>query len=198
MTMRLRRRTLGAALTLTAALMTAAAVWSGAPAAAATAVPGTCVGVPEPTEGAPAYYAIDLVSTRRLPGTRNASGVGEVTLAQSPFGVALSPAGTYRQALSVRVDGLPTADDGEYVLWVTTPQLDEIRRVGPVEMAGTVEARVDWNKFLVVVTLEPEPASGAETWEGPVVLRGMSRSGRMHTMAGHGPFQAEPCAQYGY
>lgn len=194
--MRLRHGTLGPALTLTAVLMIAAAAWPGSPAAAA--VPGTCVGVPEPTEGAPAYYAIDLVSTRRLPGTRNASGVGEVTLAQSPFGVALSPEGTYRQALSVRVDGLPAADDGEYVLWVTTPQLDEIRRVGPVEMAGAVEARVDWNKFLVVVTLEPEPASGAEIWEGPVVLRGMSRSGRMHTMAGHGPFQAEPCAQYGY
>ena len=35
-------------------------------------------------------------------------------------------------------------------------------------------------------------------WTGPVVSRGMSRSGLMHTMAGHGPFETEPCAVYGY
>jgi hypothetical protein len=29
-------------------------------------------------------------------------------------------------------------------------------------------------------------------------MRGMSRSGRMHTLAGHGPFEAEPCAKYGF
>jgi hypothetical protein len=29
-------------------------------------------------------------------------------------------------------------------------------------------------------------------------MRGMSRSGMMHTMAGHGPFQQENCARYGY
>ncbi|HZD06335.1 MAG TPA: hypothetical protein VE173_15600, partial [Longimicrobiales bacterium] len=58
--------------------------------------------------------------------------------------------------------------------------------------------RSSWNKFLVVVTLEPTDGSDASTWSGPIVLRGMSRSGAMHTMAGHGPFQQEKCAAYGY
>ncbi|MDE2875730.1 MAG: hypothetical protein OXU69_07275 [Gemmatimonadota bacterium] len=31
-----------------------------------------------------------------------------------------------------------------------------------------------------------------------VVIRGMSRSGMTHTMAGHGPFEEENCAAYGY
>jgi len=35
-------------------------------------------------------------------------------------------------------------------------------------------------------------------WTGPVVMRGMSRSGLMHTMAGHGAFEQENCAAYGY
>ena len=35
-------------------------------------------------------------------------------------------------------------------------------------------------------------------WTGPIVIRGMSRSGMMHTMAGHGPFEEENCAAYGY
>ena len=55
-----------------------------------------------------------------------------------------------------------------------------------------------WNKFLVFVTLEPAEATGEARWQGPVVMRGLSRSGLMHTMAGHGPYEQEPCAVYGY
>ena len=39
---------------------------------------------------------------------------------------------------------------------------------------------------------------GAERWSGPIVFRGMSRSGMMHTMVGHGALQKENCAAYGY
>ena len=60
-----------------------------------------------------------------------------------------------------------------------------------------VTGQVAWNKFLGVITREPADAT-PETWQGPIIMRGMSRSGRMHTMAGHGPFEAEPCAKYGY
>ncbi|MGD2070011.1 MAG: hypothetical protein PVI57_15165, partial [Gemmatimonadota bacterium] len=58
--------------------------------------------------------------------------------------------------------------------------------------------RVEWNKFLVVITLETVDDPSADAWSGPIALRGMSRSGKMHTMAGHGPFQQENCAAFGY
>jgi hypothetical protein len=35
-------------------------------------------------------------------------------------------------------------------------------------------------------------------WTGPIVFRGMSRSGMMHTMVGHGALQMENCSSYGY
>ena len=59
-------------------------------------------------------------------------------------------------------------------------------------------ARVDWNQFLVVVSLEPSADQIGARWSGPIVMRGLSRSGFMHTMAGHGPFEEENCAAYGY
>ncbi len=49
-----------------------------------------------------------------------------------------------------------------------------------------------------MITLEAVDDPAAETWSGPVALRGMSRSGMMHTMVGHGAFQQENCAAYGY
>jgi len=111
----------------------------------------------------------------------------------------VTPDGSYSYDLHVRVEGLRPRDDGDYVVWVTRSDLSEIRRVGVLDDTGRIRGSVAWNKFLVVVTLESAGApADAATWEGPIVLRGMSRSGRMHTMAGHGPFQAEPCVKYGY
>lgn len=147
----------------------------------------------------PTYYAVELVPTRRVPGTRRSTGTARVTFERSPFGVSVAPDGSYSYDLDVRVEGLRPRDDGDYVVWVTRSDLSEIRRVGVLDDAGHIEGSVAWNKFLVVVTLEAAGApADAATWEGPIVLRGMSRSGRMHTMAGHGPFQAEPCVKYGY
>jgi hypothetical protein len=172
---------------------------------------------------APEYYRIPLVSTRMVSGTGQATGeAGLVFPADSPFGVVLAPDGSYRYRVRFQVERLPARPNGVFVAWVTTPQVDRVRRVGPLDPEGRVEGEVEWNKFLVVVTLEPEGAAtagasdggaagltagldapgGVEAatppWTGPVVLRGMSRSGRMHTMAGHGPFEQERCAQYGY
>ena len=171
----------------------------------------------------PDYYRIPLVSTRTVSGTGQSTGqAGLVFPAESAFGVALAPDGSYRYRVRFAVDRLPARAPGTFVAWVTTPQLDRIHRIGPLDAEGRVEGDVEWNKFLVVVTLEPADAptagpadpggegptgaldapGGVETstspWTGPVVLRGMSRSGRMHTMAGHGPFEQERCAQYGY
>ena len=144
------------------------------------------------------YYAIELVPTGRIPGTRLSKGVAYSTAAASPFfGVAVAGAGEYVHDLDIRVEGLKTLDDGAYVAWVTDTDLREVVRLGALDENLQVAGRASWNKFLVVVTLEASDAS-AERWQGPVVMRGMSRSGRMHTMAGHGPFEAEPCAKYGF
>ena len=183
-----------------AALTVAATLAStlGAPAAmAAPMLPGfsSCSAMAD-EPGAP-YYVVDLVPTGRVPGTRKAKGEARLAFARSAFGLAVNADGRYVYDLSVRFSGLaPQADD--FVVWVAKADLSEIRPVGVLADPDGPAGTVDWNKFLVVVTLEPAGEPLADSWRGPIVFRGMSRSGRMHTMAGHGPFQAEPCAKYGY
>lgn len=164
------------------------------PASSSVASSPTCSVGDEP----PPYYAIDLVTTKRIPGARLAKGKADVVFARSPFGLALSADGSYVYELRIAIDNLAPAREGAYVAWVTTPQLDQRVRLGALDADHKVTGTVGWNKFLVVVTLEEDEAEGAESWTGPVVVRGMSRSGLMHTQAGHGPFEVEPCAVYGY
>lgn len=146
----------------------------------------------------PEYYAIDLVSTKRLPGTRLASGTVDMTFHASPFIVAVGSGGHYRYDLIGRIEGLKPPRNGVYVVWLSTPDLRQVRMIGQIGSDMTFEGEVEWQKFLVIVTLEASFDPKQPRWEGPVALRGLSRSGKMHTMAGHGPFQAEPCAFYGY
>lgn len=146
----------------------------------------------------PEYYGFPIVSTRRVPGTGRATGVGLITFAPSPFGVALAPDGSYVYDLILTTERLAEPREGAYIVWVTTPSLDRVRLMGALDERGGIQGRVRWNKFLVVVTLEPQFDPEATMWSGPIVMRGMSRSGMMHTMAGHGPFETDNCAQYGY
>ena len=146
----------------------------------------------------PDYYQFPMVSTRRVPGTGNTTGVGEVRFAKSPFGIALAGDGSYLYDFTVRFERLGPARGGTYVVWATTPELDEITLAGEMTDPAGFSGKVAWNKFLVVVTLEPAFDPEATMWTGPIVIRGMSRSGMMHTMAGHGPFEQENCAAYGY
>ncbi len=146
----------------------------------------------------PEYYQIDLVPTKRVPAARRAVGTASVAFASSPFGIAISSDGHYIYTVTIRIDNLSDAPEGRYVAWLSTPSLDSIIRLGPLGAAKTASGQVDWNKFLVIVTLEADEEPLGPRWQGPVVLRGMSRSGFMHTMAGHGPFQQEPCATFGY
>ena len=159
--------------------------------------PASAPGLAAPTHG-PDYYRFPMVSTRRVPGTGNAAGVGEVAFAKSPFGVSLTPDGSYLYDFTVRFERLRPPRDGAYVVWTTTPELDRIVLAGELADPAAFSGKVAWNKFLVVVTLEPEFDPEATVWTGPIVIRGMSRSGMMHTMAGHGPFEQENCAAYGY
>lgn len=146
----------------------------------------------------PVYYAIDLVTTRKIRGARRATGTGNVTYAHSPFGVSISKSGNYVYDLSIQLEKISDSIGGRLVAWVTTTDLKDIRLLGVLDGSLAAGGRVDFNKFLVVITLEPENEEVGDMWTGPVVLRGMSRSGLMHTKAGHGPFQTENCASYGY
>lgn len=162
----------------------------------ASFVPGPAPDAVCTPDTGPEYYAIDLIPTKRVPAARRASGIASVSFASSPFGIAVSSEGHYIYDLALRIDNLKPAPEGEYVAWVSTPNLKEVMRLGALTSDGTASGQVTWNKFLVIVTLET--VESGTRWQGPVVLRGLSRSGFMHTMAGHGPFQQEPCATFGY
>ncbi len=160
--------------------------------------PSTCVAAPLVPVMATDYYQIKLVGTRKVQGARMAKGVATVTFAPSPFGVALSAEGTYVVQLSLEMMNVDLGPDRSLVAWITTPQLDQVKLLGPMDQALKASGTSEWNKFLVVITAEPNAKDLGSTWTGPIVARGMSRSGLMHTMAGHGPFETEPCAVYGF
>lgn len=144
------------------------------------------------------YYAIELIPTGRIPGTGLSKGVAYSTATPSPFfGVALAPTGEYLHDLDIQVEGLRPPRTGAYVAWITDTEIRRIVRLGHLDDDFHVRGQTGWNKFLVVITRESS-VEPTDTWEGPIIMRGMSRSGRMHTLAGHGPFQAEPCAKYGF
>lgn len=161
------------------------------------AVPAACAVSPASVDP-PEYYGFPIVSTRRVPGSGRATGVGLITFASSPFGFAVAPDGSYVYDLILSTERLLPPREGTYVVWVTTPSLDQVRLLGALDEQGGIRGRVQWNKFLAVVTLEDRLDPQATIWSGPIVMRGMSRSGMMHTMAGHGPFETDNCAQYGY
>ena len=144
------------------------------------------------------YYSIELVTTKRVPGSAGATGAAAVSFMGSPFGITLSANGSYVYNLDLRIERLAPAQEGAYVVWATTPDLDRVELLGRLEDDHRLSGQVTWNKFLVVVSLEPDPQRLGSKWSGPIVLRGMSRSGMMHTMAGHGPFEQENCASFGY
>ena len=146
----------------------------------------------------PDYYQFPMVPTGRVAGTGNAEGTAQVWFPHTPFGVAVTADGSYHYEFELQFERLRLPRDGTFVVWVTTTDLDRIESVGPLTEPSGFKGQVGWNKFLVVVTHEAEFDPEAEMWAGPVVIRGMSRSGMMHTMAGHGPFEQEKCSSFGY
>ena len=162
------------------------------------ALVGTAPAPPAVCADGPPYYAFQLYTTKNIPGTGLAKGTVDVAVSgSSPFSVALGEDGSYVYDLSLSIERMRTPRQGTLVAWVTTPQIDQVRRMGALDENLQANGTVSWNKFIVVVTLEAD-ATETETWSGPVVFRGMSRSGMMHTMVGHGALQQENCAAYGY
>lgn len=145
------------------------------------------------------YYTIDLVTTKNVPGTGQATGKAVMKFSPNPFGISITKDGSYRHRLDIQLNRANKSGNGTFVAWVTTPSLDKVKLIGSLDNNLTVSGTVDWNKYIVVITLEKEIlAKNERMWSGPIAFRGLSRSGLMHTMAGHGPFAEEPCAKYGY
>ncbi len=152
-----------------------------APGSGARMGAATCFTGPDP-------YEVRLVATAHANG---ASGIVRLTFAESPYVVTVTSDGHHRYQARVSTEGL-AGRDGALVVWAATPELDSVRKLGTLNPDGTLPpAEITFNKFLVFVTEEEDDA--VERWQGRILLRGISPSGRLHTMAGHGPFQAESC-----
>lgn len=140
-----------------------------------------------------AYYEVALRPPASSLGGREPAGRVEVSYPPSAFGLPLDREGTLVHRLRVVLEERWRSGRGRLVAWVAPPDLDPVRRLGEIGPDGTVSGQVAMNKYLVFVTEEPPGAGDGSRWQGPVVLKGKSRSGRMQSMASHGMFEPEPC-----
>ena len=146
------------------------------------------------------YYNITMSATRSAPGAR---GYVTKTFAASPFGIAVTADGRYIYDVHVKVEGLRGPPATEYTVWVAPPNLSPIVRLGVLDENFELSGQVDFNKLIMFVTAERPGSSiadngdggsaGGNVWKGPILMQGISRSGMMHSAAGHGPFEVENC-----
>ena len=148
----------------------------------ATAGAGACLLTPE---------VVKLSGTQSAPGSR-----GSMTLTQpgSPFEITVDEGGFQTFDIEIHVDQMRKRRGAVYVVWAAKPELDEWMQLGTLSEENRLEARVAWNQFLVFVS--EEASADVERWQGPIMLTGLSPSGRLHTMAGHGPFEGMNCQLY--
>ncbi|CAN5737934.1 hypothetical protein BH23GEM10_BH23GEM10_07270 [soil metagenome] len=139
---------------------------------------------PDPVPGSaapdPDLYCMTLVPA---PDFRAASGAATLMPAESPFGVAVTRDGSQIYDVTVSVDGLPSAADlgtAAYIAWATTPRLTPWIRLGTVSAGSVARGRVDFDKFMIFVSAEPDTTVMERT--GTLVLRGTSPSMRMMPM----------------
>lgn len=133
----------------------------------------------------------------RLSGTQSAPGSrGSMTLTQpdSPFEITVDAGGFQTFDVEVRVERLRRREGAVYVVWAAKPELDEYVQLGTLPEENRLAGRIAWNQFLLFVS--EEATADVERWQGPIMLTGLSPSGRLHTMAGHGPFEAMNCQLY--
>jgi len=140
--------------------------------------------------GADGPYDIKLLPTAVAPA---ASGQARLVWAASPFGIAVTADGRARYDLQVTAAGLPAASSSTsaaYVAWATSTDLTKWVRLGTVNNGTTTVGHVDMNKFLLVITAEPD--SSARAHAGPTVLHGTSPSGWLQSFLSHPLFRGIP------
>ena len=141
--------------------------------------------------GADGPYDITLLPTAAAPA---ASGRARLVWAASPFGVAVTADGRARYDVQITAAGLrgaePSGSAAAYVAWATSTDLATWVRLGTVANGTTTVGHVDMNKFLLVITAEPD--STASTHGGPTVLHGTSPSGWLQSFLSHPLFRGIP------
>lgn len=139
---------------------------------------------PEPVPGSampdPDLYCMTLFPA---PDFRTASGAAALMPAGSPFGVAVTRDGSQIYDVTVSIADVPPASDlgaTGYVAWATTPRLTPWVKLGTVSAGSAARGRVDFDKFMIFVSAEPDTTVTERT--GRLVLRGTSPSMRMMPM----------------
>lgn len=111
----------------------------------------------------------------------DAGGRLELLPVASPFDVAVTADGSQRYRTRLIVHGLPDpatlGDYNTYVTWVVSWYVEDSQRLGVAANGARDMDEVRWNKFRVLITAEASPDAREPT--GPVVLRGISPSGRL-------------------
>ena len=122
-----------------------------------------------------------------------AKGRVELARASTAFGLAVTRDGRTRYSLIVDVEGLPDpASLGPYtrfVLWAMPLTLWPMTNMGDITDGRNELGEVSLNKFMLLVTAEPDGDLGERS--GPIVLRGRSPSSRLEP---HDMFQVSAFA----
>jgi FtsP/CotA-like multicopper oxidase with cupredoxin domain len=124
-------------------------------------------------------YCIELTA---VPALARVSASFELNRFPSPFGANVTRDGALVYAPVLRAQGLPEpgafAEGARvWVAWLTTPLLQPTRKLGTVGNGENALPRIDWSKFLILVTAELSPAVTEPS--GRVALRGFSPSSRL-------------------
>ena len=130
----------------------------------------------------PALYSIPLIADQGMAG----SGVATLVPAPSPFGVTLTTDGHPVFDITVTVQNLPPAKalgGAHFAAWATTQDLIDADFIGIIGPDGKAIGKVAWNKYIVLVSIEPDPVP--KHWTGAVVLRGFSPSTYLANYASH-------------
>jgi hypothetical protein len=133
-------------------------------------------------------YDIALHSTTAAPG---AEGRARLIFASSPFGIGVTADGHASYDVRVTAARLPRPDSlgrfTAYVAWAATPDLGRWVRLGVVRNGTSTVGPVELNKFLLVISAEPDSAAAARS--GPTVLHGTSPSGWLQSFLTHPLFR---------
>lgn len=136
----------------------------------------------------PDLFRIELTSPNPASGL---TGVVMLQRPPSPFGLAVTRDGHFIYRAEVSAHALPDPSSfapgsDRFVAWATTPNLDQVVRLGTVGGGEAAVGRVTYNKFMVLVTAEQgEPG---DRWRGPIVLLGRSSSSYLASFSSHTMF----------
>lgn len=162
-----------------AALLGIGALLAGAGPGTTPAAPGPCDPRTDSLHPAPSR---DLYCIELFPADPEGSVHGTAALewVPGPFTVSVAADGSQLFNLRFALTGLPPLPPGRragYVAWAAPPTLTPLQRLGVVREGRTLTGPVGFDRFMVLVSAEPDTLS--QTRAGPIVLRGESASNRL-------------------